>query len=249
MKKQYQRTWRDTYQIHSYESDLTTRASISAILQLMQESAWNHAEHLELGYSHLVQKNLAWVMARLSLHVNYLPSWHSVVNMDTFPSGRDKLFAYRDFRMTAENGDLLAVGTTTWLVIDIQRRRPQRTDSYFHLPDWGEYDQAYPGFAPKVEGVDKVDTTSKRRVHFSHLDVNGHVNNVKYLEYVIDTFPLPFLKENMLKRLDMNFVNEALYGDEVEIRTHQAQDYYLHSLYRENGQTELCRLKTTWENV
>ncbi|MBN1559654.1 hypothetical protein JW998_05350, partial [candidate division KSB1 bacterium] len=85
MQKHYLRTWSDTYKIHSYESDLSAKTSITAILQFMQESAWNHAEHLDLGYSHLRARNLAWVMARLSLRVVALPLWHETIVVETFP--------------------------------------------------------------------------------------------------------------------------------------------------------------------
>jgi acyl-ACP thioesterase len=242
----YKRNWIDTYQIHSYEADVTARATASALLQFMQESAWNHAEHLELGYSHLVKKNLAWVMARLSLHIKTLPKWHETITLNTFPSGRDKLFAYRDFRITSQKDDVLAIGTTTWLVIDINRRRPQRTDTYFHINDWGEYERSYPGFAPKVDAFEAADSTTNRRVHYSHLDVNGHLNNVKYLDFVLDSFSPDFRAENDLVELDMNFTNEALLGDQIKIQTFEKDGDFLHALYRDAGQTELCRLKTVW---
>jgi acyl-ACP thioesterase len=213
----------------------------------MQESAWNHAEHLELGYSHLIKKNLAWVLARLSLQIEALPVWHENIIVRTFPSGRDKLFAYRDFHISSEQGNVLVLGTTTWFVIDINRRRPQRTDSYFHLNEWGEYDHAYHGFAAKVKALEEPDSISQRRVYYSDLDVNGHVNNVKYLEYILDSFALDFFKTHNLKQLDMNFLNEAFYEDRIEIRTQKIQENYVHSLFRDNGKTELCRAKTNWK--
>ena len=156
------------------------------------------------------------------------------------------MFAYRDFHLSSESGNVLALGTTTWFVIDIHRRRPQRTDAYFHLDDWGEYEQAYPSFAPKVQELEKPDSTSQRHVYYSDLDVNGHVNNVKYLEYILDSFPLDFIKTHDIKQIDMNFLNEAFYNDVVDIRTQQCRGNYLHALFREGGKTELCRAKTSW---
>ncbi len=242
----YKKNWIDTYHIHSYEADVTADATISSLLQFMQESAWNHAEHLELGYSHLIKKNLAWVMARLSLKITSLPQWHESITLNTFPSGRDKLFAYRDFRFTSQRGDILAIGTTTWLVIDINRRRPQRTDNYFHLHEWGDYEHAYDGFAPKVNLLELPDSSTQRRVYYSHLDVNGHLNNVKYLDFVLDSFPPECREANDLVELDMNFTNEALLGDQVEIQTQKYDGHVLHALYREKDGAELCRLKTVW---
>ncbi len=245
----YKKNWIDNYQIHSYEADVTARASVSSILQFMQESAWNHAEHLELGYSHLIKKDLAWVMARLSLKISSWPRWHETITLDTFPSGRDKLFAYRDFRLTTAQGSLCAVGTTTWLVIDINRRRPQRTESYFHIKEWGEYEHAYDGFSPKVDAIESPDSSTCRTVYYSQLDVNGHLNNVKYLDFVFDSFSEDFRQHHHLVELDMNFTNEALLGDVVEIRTEKKQDHFLHALYRQNGGAELCRLKSRWQRI
>lgn len=247
MNTTFQRIWKDNYRIHSYEADMSGRATVPALLQFMQESAWNHAEHLELGYSHLIKKNLAWVMARLSLHIQQLPIWGDDIYLETWPSERDKLFAYRDFRLTTDTDEVLALGTTTWLVIDIQSRRPQRTESYFHIPDW-EFHRALPGFAPKVPAPQHIDTTTERRVFFSHLDVNGHVNNVKYLEYFMDSFPTEFLQQHQLVQADLNFIAEALVLNEVLVQTQQLENStFVQRLIRKQGAQELCRAKTMWQ--
>lgn len=240
------RIWGDQYTIHSYESDMSARATVVALLQYMQESAWNHAEHLQLGFSHLSPKGLAWVLARLSLKITQLPHWHQSINLETWPSGRDKLFAYRDFRISTGDGEPLAIGSTTWLVIDIKRRRPQRTDSYFQMEQW-QAERVFPEFTGKVPPLERADAVSSRHVYFSHLDVNGHVNNVKYLDYVVDSFGHDFLVKHHLKSLEMNFLAEALYGDVIDIKTQQTGDLgYLHSLQHQVKGDELCRLATTW---
>ncbi len=243
----YQRIWKNEYTIHSYEADVSGRATVPALLQFMQESAWNHAEHLQLGYSHLIEKNLAWVMARLSLLIQSLPQWGERIFLETWPSHRDKLFAYRDFRLTSTNGSAVAMGTTTWLVIDMKTRRPKRTDSYFHIDDWG-IPSAVPEYTPKLAPPERIDSTASRRVYFSHLDVNGHVNNVKYLEYFMDSFSNDFLQTHQLNRVDVNFLAEALVNNQVLINTQQIDNTtFLQNLVRKQEDVELCRAKTMWQ--
>jgi len=249
MTKKYQMVWKDDYTIHSYEADVKSRASAASLLQFMQESAWNHAEHLELGYSHLIDKNLAWVMARLKLRIHSFPSWHTRITLETWPTALDKLFAYRDFRIRSQDNSVLALGTTTWLVIDVNTRRPRRTSSYFHL-EHDDQEQALGHFADKVAPVESCDSTSERKVTFSHLDVNGHVNNVKYLEYVIDNYSYDFLNAHHLYELEMNFLNEALLGDTLNIRTrHVDERTHIHSLSNVKDKRECCRIKTIWEKT
>ncbi|MBN1465527.1 hypothetical protein JXA02_07190, partial [candidate division KSB1 bacterium] len=81
-----------------------------------------------------------------------------------------------------------------------------------------------------------------------HLDVNGHVNNVRYLEFVLDSFDFHFRTTRHLVQVDMNFLNEAVYGDVVQIRSQRCDGFYLHALCRDDG-PELCRIKTTWDKV
>ena len=244
----FKRIWTDDYAIHSYESDLNAKATPTALLQFMQESAWNHAEHLQLGFSHLAPKGLAWVLARLSLKITTLPKWHEKITLETWPSGRERLFAHRDFRISSLD-KVLALGSTSWIVIDIERRRPQRTESYFQLDQW-DAERVFPQFTGKVPQLTGADSTSTQRVKFSHLDVNGHVNNVKYLEFVIDSLPYDFLVEHQMTSLEMNFLAEALYGDTIEIKSQEIGHLsYLHSLQRKHKGDELCRLKTIWRKI
>ena len=246
---EYKRIWTDDYTIHSYESDKNAKATPIALLQFMQESAWKHAEHLDLGLTHLSPKGLAWVLARLSLKINSLPEWHEKIVLETWPSGLDRLLAHRDFRISSQTNQILAVGSTSWLVIDVERRRPQKTSSYFYLDQW-DGERVFPRFTGKVPPVNNADPASDHQVYYSHLDVNGHVNNVKYLEFVLDSLPMYFLAKYHLSALQMNFLAEALYGDTIEIKTQENGDLsYLHSLYRKQQGDELCRLNTIWEKA
>jgi len=248
LTKEFLPIWIDEYTIHSYESDKRALATPTALLQFMQESAWNHAEHLNLGFSHLSPKGLAWVLARLSLKVEKFPRWHTRVKLETWPSGLDRLLAHRDFRISSSEG-LLAVGSTSWLVIDVENRRPQRTSSYFEFEQW-EAERVFSQFTGKIPQLQHSSAESARKVYFSHLDVNGHVNNVRYLEYVIDSFPLDFITEHDLALLEMNFLAEALYGDSIRVKTQNNGDLsFLHSVQRQNEDDELCRLKTTWKKA
>jgi hypothetical protein len=65
--------WIDEYKIHSYEADIKGHATIPFLCQFMQESAWNHAEHLGVGFSHLIEKNSAWVLSRQLIAIDLFP--------------------------------------------------------------------------------------------------------------------------------------------------------------------------------
>lgn len=235
-----------TYRIHSYESDFTGRARVATILNYLQESAWNHAEELGVGYSHLLQKNLAWVLARLRLKLFFLPRWGESVTLETWPSGADRLFCFRDFRVTDQNSRILSLATTSWLAVDLEHKRPQKTETYIDLPT-ADAERVFAEFAGKVAVPEGEVEKSTFRVLYSHLDVNGHMNNVKYVEAAIDALPQDFVRRHALDELTINFVNEAFLGDEIDVLTAApSDDQRVQQMKRCSDGAEICRLHSVW---
>ena len=97
--------WQTEHTICSYDVDPHQTARLPALCRFMQEAAYLHAGHLGLGHSFLLAKGLAWVLARQRIQINRLPTWGKSVRIRTWPSGRDRLFFYRDFEMV--DGDAL----------------------------------------------------------------------------------------------------------------------------------------------
>ena len=54
-------------------------------------------------------------------------------------------------------------------------------------------------------------------MRYSDCDLNGHVNNTRYIEMISDIFPLDFYRSHLITRLDINYVNELHDGDEVNV--------------------------------
>ncbi|MBN2256145.1 MAG: hypothetical protein JW736_10585, partial [Deltaproteobacteria bacterium] len=85
------------------------------------------------------------------------------------------------------------------------------------------------------------------RVSYRDLDMNEHVNNVRYIEWIIDSFPLEFLRNHTLKELEINYLAEALYADEISLgHENRGPLTFLHSMTRPIDNTHICRARTTW---
>ncbi|RPI03189.1 MAG: hypothetical protein EHM72_02155 [Calditrichaeota bacterium] len=234
------------YKIHSYETDVTGKARVTSLLNYMQESAWNHAEALNVGYSHLIEKKLVWVLARLRLKIFQFPQWGDTVTLKTWPSGYDRLCCFRDFLFTNSQMEL-AHASSTWIVVDLVNRRPQRTESYINL-DVEHPPPVFAEFVPKIGAIEAANVVSHTRVQYSDLDVNSHVNNVKYIEFLFNSFSEEFLSQHRLEDLTVNYMNEALLNDEISIRTHQHQDHlFFHLLTRGKDKVEILRAQTNWQ--
>jgi acyl-ACP thioesterase len=242
------RIWKDQYTIHSYQVDIKSKATLVALCQLLQESAWQHAEHLGLGFSHLKEKNLIWVLARQLIRIDSYPKWGDTIEVHTWPTGKDRIFCYRDFRILGPGGSLAAEATTTWFVVDLVSRKPQKTALYYHFELPAEVEVVFPHRLNKLEPLDSEDFTKLMQVSYGDLDMHKHVNNVRYVEWLLNCLPVEFLSAHILREIEINYLSEASYGDEISVSYGKKEkSNFFHKIMRKRDNSEICRARTFWE--
>jgi medium-chain acyl-[acyl-carrier-protein] hydrolase len=238
---------RDEYTIRSYEVDTQGNATMPLLYRFMQESASNHAEQLGLGISWLTENNLAWVLTRQLVVMDVYPRWGETIQILTWPTGRDRLLWYRDFKILSKD-NVIGKATTAWLVIDPVSRRPQRTDTLPSLDPPSDVERALPRWPEKVAAPSEDAPSHFIRARYRDLDVNEHVNNAQYVEWALEAFDLDFHRMHRLKEIEVNYLVEALYGDTLSSHCEDVDGKtFLHSLVRGVDGLELFRARTVWE--
>ena len=127
-------SWEDEYIIPFCEVDTKKAVFLPTLWNLMQETAWHHADHLKVGYSDLAEQKYFWVLSRLSIQMDEYPGWGEKIKVRTWLTGTRRLFALRDFSIANSKGNTLGTAKSAWLVLDLKSRRPQRIEPVFkHL--------------------------------------------------------------------------------------------------------------------
>ena len=236
--------WKESFRVRSYETDPAGNASIQTICNYLQEAAGNHAGELGVAVDQLTLKNMTWVLARLRVEMEAYPSWRDEVTVETWPSGTDGLYAMREFLATGSAG-LVARASSAWLMIDLDRRRPMRIPDFvasIELPDRSRPIASMPSRLPDVPAT-------QHELHFpvrySELDVNGHVNNVRYIEWSIEALAAEYIAKHTLSALDVHFRGEANYGDTVVVEAGELEPDSFAHLVR-CGDREMARARTIW---
>ncbi len=245
MEKTYQLHRFKDFTIASYNADFEGKGTMQALMQFMQEIAWEHAEHLDLGFSHLMEQNLAWVLARLKIKVIEFPNWQDTVKVKTWAAGKDNLFWYRDFYIYDSNQNVLAKATTDWVIINLETRRPHRADKMFRV-EIDVPERVFDKKLGKLSAVTSEEIKYKKQVSYSDLDLNDHVNNVKYVEWILDSYPREFFDENKIDTVEVNYLGEAMYGETIFVNSILDNLSHLHSVKREADKKELLKAKITW---
>ncbi len=188
---------------------------LSQLLLLCQEIAAAHVEALGYPREKTFAQGIVWVIGKTHVEISRLPKYGETVTLSTWPGERKVFIFPRHLEMKDEQGKILFRATALWTLLDYKKRT-------FAMP--AQYGVDIEGLTTgeevecptvlRFEGLDKKATISPS---FRDIDLNGHLNNTRYLDIVEDLIPVDFLMSHSPKGLDIHYKKEVRLGEEVEV--------------------------------
>jgi len=237
------------FKIPVYDTGIDGKINLVSLFNYFQDIASDHAEILGFGRADLMKLNHFWALSRMYAEISLLPEWGDTIIVTTYPNGVDKLFALRNYDVKFHDGQHIASVTSSWLILDCFTRRIQKPEAALsHFNQNPEAQDSQLRYAEKLEfaGNETVNSESFK-VKISDLDTNFHTNNVKYLQWAIDSYELDFVKQNTICSVEINYLTESFHNDEVFLQTRaDNNNFFNHSVMRTDGK-ELCRMRFGWK--
>lgn len=238
------------FTVSSYELDPNGKARLTTMANYFQEVAYHHANRLGFGYDQMKDRRTLWMLSRMKIQMYRYPVWNEKVVVETWPSGIEKLFALRDFRVKDRDGNILGLATTYWLIVNLDSHRPIRPGA--ELERFSNIEYGDPVFDTKLEKIhvpDNIEPVGHHRVVFSDLDIVGHVNNVKYMEWCLDASLSNDPDKRTIVEFEINFLHEATLGNQVVLSgADGAKNSSSLLAYRKEDGKELIRVRIDWED-
>ncbi len=209
-----QQVWIEKYKVTSYLVNLQGRAGLYAMLNLIQDVGWMHATHLEVK----LPANLGWVFTRQKLMMKEWPAWNETVVLKTWlrPPTSDS-FLYRDYEILIDQKKI-GECTSTFAVMDLQTRKLAKQD-WNQFPKIWHTDHQLHHEADKILPASDADVLAQFQVRNSDIDLNQHVNNTKYAQWILDAIPIDILKNSgLLESYEVNFLAETKSGDVIQLQ-------------------------------
>lgn len=203
-----------SFRVKTYETQQNGDMHIHSLMQYLQELASSHAERLGWGYEHLKQKNCFWVLVNFKIVFKRFPTWKDEVLIQTWPSGHDRLKAYREFRGLDKNNNEHFRAGSEWMILDHKDGRPLNLkDVNFGVS--GSSERMIDNLK-RLKPSENYSKIGEVLVPFSSIDVNGHVNNTEYIRWGIDILKKEKMLENKVNSIQITFLSEIFENEDLE---------------------------------
>ena len=213
------------YVVGPSDADQNLNAKISTLFVYMQDVSMEHAEELGIGKEATMDKGMMWVITRYSLSIIRLPRYLEEITVSTY-TGRDMKFIFpRHFEMRDKDNNLLVTASATWMVLDQSTHKVNLNPfNNKKLPcEHHDYEEPLP------EKVQPQETSliDKRRVRNSDVDINNHLNNTRYIEYLVDSHDFDFYRSREIKHITLEYQKEIKINQLVEIYYNNAEPEFI----------------------
>jgi len=237
--------YNDEYRIRAYDTGPDGKASISALLRMLEDIAGSHAILRGAGVPDLLEKGITWVLSRIEVKFHQRPEMGKTLIGETWPREAKGLKACREFRFTDTEGNIVMEGSSIWLVIDLEKRRPVRVTACmdnFILREEMVFEKE-PG---KLTFQSPESSSEKVKVPYSALDLNDHVNNIYYITRAMDSIPDILRTNREIDRITLNFLSECFKGNILSVGN-SLEDLTLNqTVFR--GDEEVCKIQSIWKD-
>ncbi|MBE6249384.1 MAG: acyl-[acyl-carrier-protein] thioesterase [Prevotella sp.] len=233
-----------------FHCDFSGRLFMGHLGNHMLNAADFHSTDRGFGMKYLMTINRSWVLSRLAIEMDEMPTQYTRFNVETWVESAMRYFTSRNFCVSDDNGKVYGYGRSIWAMIDTESRQPTDILAIHDgaINQWIEKDKECPiEKGGRVKMDDSAELVHTIDTFYNDVDINGHINSVKYIEHVLDLWPLDWYRQHQVKRFEIAYVAEAHAGDQLSFYRYQSgESEYSVRIVRTDG-TECCRSKVVFK--
>lgn len=226
---------RFTFYAETFLADRKGRMRPSNICSSMLNFAYRHADARGFGAT----SSLGWVIARMGVHIERVPLEKEKLYIDTWIRNLYHGFTDRCVRMTDEAGNEIVSMITTFAMIDLKTRSAVDLNGDIGVAMSGCLVPEEPLALRRIPSINRTpveEVTFKRRPLYSDIDINGHMNSIRYLDHILDALPIEFLNSHDITDITVAYMQEGSVTEELSYGIKELEpNHYIAQVTKENG--------------
>ena len=225
-----------------FHVDFTGRLTMGVLGNHLLNCAGFHATERGFGIATLNESNYTWVLSRLAIELEEMPLQYESFSVQTWIENVYRLFTDRNFAILNKDGKPIGYARSIWAMISMDTRKPADLLS-LHNGSIVDYicQKECPIEKPGRIKVNQKELAGEVVTKYSDIDINGHVNSIRYIEHILDLFPLEIFREKRIRRFEMAYNAESYYGDTLAFYKEQVSENEYDIEVKKNGQEVVDR--------
>src|ERR1035437_788500 len=232
------------FQIKPQYVDFQFRVTMAALGDILLTAAGINADDNGFGLRRLHEMQCAWVLSRISIEMIRFPEQYENIQVETWVQEVGRVNTIRNFCLRDEKNEIIGNACSIWVMFDMISRRAKDLQT---LDGIHEYATGEAGLIDKPIRLDAVEGEDYDgfKVKYSDIDINGHVNSIRYIQWISDCFSLDCYRKCQVKRFEINYMNEMFFDDFVDIVGHEIEPCDFRFEIR-NGNKISCRARMSF---
>lgn len=240
------------FELRYFEMDKSGKASSVTMLTLLQETAAEHCYSVGHSLFSLMSQNLGWVLLSGIMKMDRYPEYKEKIIIRTWLSKYQSIRGIRENIIYDGNYNVIGRAKGLWLFFDIAKRRPTKILNDFK-EKWSSCEETSieHDISSKINAITSAQYIKKFKVNIYDTDTNKHVNNIRYLQWLVESIPEEITDKHYLHSIDGRFIAEAQYGDVIVSLSNKGdnENSFVHTIYVE-GKDKICATaKTIWKQI
>ena len=240
------------FELRYFEMNKYGKASPTTILTLLEETAADHCNSINYSLYDLLEKNAGWVLLSGIMQMDRYPVYKEKITIRTWLSSYSDIKGFRENIIYDEQGNIIGRAKGLWVFFDIVRRRPIKIFDVF-LKKWSFNSEEciIHDVTKKIKAIDTASQINEYTVNRFDTDMNKHVNNIRYLQWLMESMPDEIVDNYYLHSIDGRFIGEAQLGDTLISLTNKDSNdnSFVHTI-KVQGTNKVCATaKTLWKKM
>lgn len=235
-----------SFSVEPYLSDFRGRATLPMLGNYLIHAASEHAAGRGFGFTDMSENNTAWVLSRLAIEIKEYPMAGDSIIVYTWINEVGRLFTHRCFEIADASGKVYGYARSIWAAIDVNTRKPTALD----IDALSVYlsDRPCPIEKPgKILPAESEELSVNYKVKYSDLDINGHLNSIKYIEHLLDLFDKVKFEKQNVSRFEIAYQAEGRYGMDLLLYKKEMANQSQYCMAIANDEKVICRAMAKWE--
>ena len=239
----------DSYPVHvePFHVDFTGRIFLGVLGNHLLNAAGNHSQRRGWGIGSLNENHYTWVLSRLCIEMEEMPMQYEDIEIRTWVESVMRLFTNRNFSILRSDGTPCGYARSVWAMIDMETRKPCDLLSLYDGDILRYVVDPEENVCP-IQGHGRLAFREARLArtldtYYSDVDINGHINSIKYIEHILDLFPRERFESQRVRRFEIAYKAESYLGDRLSLYTQVINDNEIGVEVRKNESEVVCQSK------